>query len=188
MTTLNTRRFGVSPFPFHSSITWHWGIDFPSVNSSAFLLVICKSIIEDRSIFVMILYCPEQAPTLQFWQFCGFSRFSVLTAHDAKFLHSESEGRSTELTYLRLFWCNLGTTTSGIKGSHTPVRGLVRSVLSLQHEIHVLQTTTKRCGNLAMRLQVGLLCSMIQLSLLSGWPQQSTKKATMQVNLVPPGS
>ena len=40
---------------------------------------------------------PEQAPTPQFWQFCGFSRFSV-TAHHAKFLRSEFEGRSTELT------------------------------------------------------------------------------------------
>ena len=31
--------------------------------------------------------------------------------------------------------------TSCIKGSRTPVRGLVRSVLRLQHEIHVLQVT-----------------------------------------------
>ena len=32
-------------------------------------------------------------------------------------------------------------TLSGIKVSHTPVRSLIRSVLSLQHEIHVLQAT-----------------------------------------------
>ena len=42
--------------------------------------------------------------------------------------------------------CALDATTSGIEGSHTPIRGLVRSVLSLQHEICVLQATTGRCG------------------------------------------
>ena len=47
-----------------------------------------------------------------------------------------------------------GTTTSGIKGSHTLVHGLVCSVLPLQHKIHVLQATTKRCGNIATRLRV----------------------------------
>ena len=31
---------------------------------------------------------------------------------------------------LRLFWCPLGATTSGIKGSHTPICGLVHSVRS----------------------------------------------------------
>ena len=56
------------------------------------------------------------------------------------------------------------------------VRGLVRSVLSLQHEICVLQTTTERCGNLATRLRVGQLCSMIQISPLSGWPRRSKKR------------
>ena len=30
--------------------------------------------------------------------------------------------------------------------------------------------------------------STIQLSLPLGWPRQSTEKATMQVDLVPPGS
>ena len=72
--------------------------------------------------------------------------------------------------------CALDATTSGIKGWHTLVHGLVRSVLSLQHEICVLQVTTERCRNLATRLQVSQLCSMIQLSPLSGWPRQSTKR------------
>ena len=67
----------------------------------------------------------------------------------------------------------------------TSIRGLVCSVLSLQHKICVLQVMTERCGNLATRLRVGLLCSMIQLSLLSGWPRQSMDEATMQVDLVP---
>ena len=62
------------------------------------------------------------------------------------------------------------------------------SVLSLQHEIRVLQAKTGCCGNLATRLRVGPLCSTIQLSPLSSWPQQSTDKATMQVNSVPSGS
>ena len=65
-------------------------------------------------------------------------------------------------------YCTLDATTSGIKGSHTPVHGLVRSVLSLQHEICVLQVMTECCGNLATRLRVGRLCSTIQLSPLSG--------------------
>ena len=51
-----------------------------------------------------------------------------------------------------------------IKGSHTPVCGLVCSILPLQHEIHILQVTTECCGNLATRLRVGHLCSTIQLS------------------------
>ena len=82
-----------------------------------------------------------------------------------------------------MFWCALDTTTSGIKGSHTPIRGLVPSILSLQHEICVLQATTKHCGNLATRLQVGLLCSMTQLSPLSGWPRRSTDEAMMRYTL-----
>ena len=41
---------------------------------------------------------PAQAPTTQFWQFCGFSEVIHVTAHHAKFAHSESEGRSAELT------------------------------------------------------------------------------------------
>ena len=69
--------------------------------------------------------------------------------------------------------------------SNTPICGLIRSVLPPQHEIRVLQATTERCGNLAMRLQVSLLCSTIQLSPLSGWPRQITDKPTMQVDLVP---
>ena len=51
--------------------------------------------------------------------------------------------------------------------------------------ICVLQATTVRCRNLAVRLQVGTLCTMIQLSLMSGWPQQSTDEATILVYLVP---
>ena len=52
-------------------------------------------------------------------------------------------------------YCALDATTSGIKGSHTPVRGFICSVLSLQHESCVLQAMTERCGNFATRLQVG---------------------------------
>ena len=64
------------------------------------------------------------------------------------------------------------------QASKTPVRGLVRSVPSLQHEICVLQATTERCGNLATRLRVGQLCSTIQLPSLSGWPRRSTDEAS----------
>ena len=72
--------------------------------------------------------------------------------------------------------CALDAMTSGFKGLHTPIRGLVRSVLSLQHKIYVLQVRTERCRNLAMGLRVGQLCSTIQLSPLSGWPRRSTKR------------
>ena len=80
--------------------------------------------------------------------------FEVLhvTAHHAKFLHIESEGGSAELTCTCSCDCALGAMTSGIKGLHTPVHGLVRSVLSLQHKICILQAMTERCGNLATRL------------------------------------
>ena len=103
--------------------------------------------------------------------------FEVLrvTAHHTKFLHSESKGRSAELTYLRLFGCALGATISGI-------RPWPRSWL-LQHDIRVLQAMTERCENLATRLRVGPLCSTIQLSPLSGWPQ-STDEVTMLVDSV----
>ena len=42
-------------------------------------------------------------------------------------------------------YCALDATASGIKGSHTPISDLVRRVLSLQHEICVLQAMTERC-------------------------------------------
>ena len=64
----------------------------------------------------------------------------------------------------------------------TPVRGLVRSVLPLQHEIRMLQAATERCGNLATRLRVGPLCNTIQLSPLSGWPRRITDEPMMQVD------
>ena len=63
---------------------------------------------------------------------------------------------------------------------HTPIHGLVHSILSLQHEISVLQAMTESCRNLVTRLRVGQLCSTIQLSPLSGWPQQSTDEVTMR--------
>ena len=111
--------------------------------------------------------------------------FGVLhvTAHHAKFSRSEPEVGPLS-PQLQLFWCTLGDTTSGIKGSYTPVRGLVCSILRLQHEICILQVTTECCGNLATRLQVGPLCSTIQLSPLSGWPQWITDEPTMQVHSV----
>ena len=84
---------------------------------------------------------------------------------------------------LRLFWGTFEATTSG---SHTPVHGLVRSILPLQHEICVLQATTGCCRNLATKLRVGPLCSTLQLSPLSGWPRRSTNEATMQVDLGTP--
>ena len=96
-----------------------------------------------------------------------------VTTHHAKFLRIESEGRSAELTCTCSCDCALGATTSGIKVLHTPLHGLVRSVLSLQHEICILQAMTERCGNLAMRLRVGQFCSTI--SFLPGWPRRSTK-------------
>ena len=64
---------------------------------------------------------------------------------------------------------------------YTHVHGLVHSILSLQHEIHILQVTIECCGNLATKLCVGPVCSPIQPSLL-GWPRQSTDKPTMQVD------
>ena len=91
-----------------------------------------------------------------------------VTAHHVKFLCIESEGGPLSSHSCD---CALDATTSGIKGSHTPVFGLVHSVLSLQHEICILQVTTGRCGNLATRLRVGQFCSTIQLSPLSGWPR-----------------
>ena len=60
--------------------------------------------------------------------------------------------------------------------------------LPLQHDICVLQATTEQYENLAMRLQVSLLCSMIQVSPLLCWPQRSTDEVAMQVDSVPPGS
>ena len=66
---------------------------------------------------------------------------------------------------------------------HTPIHGLVCSILSLQDEISVLQAMTESCGNLATRLQVSQLCSTIQLSPLSGWPRRSTDEATMRYPL-----
>ena len=41
------------------------------------------------------------------------------------------------------------------------------------------------CRNLATKLWVGPLCSMIQPSPLSGWPQQSMDELMMQVDSVP---
>ena len=52
-------------------------------------------------------------------------------------------------------------------------------------QILILEVMTERCENLASRLRVGLLCSMIQLSPLSGRPQQITDELTMQVDSVP---
>ena len=71
--------------------------------------------------------------------------------HHAKLLHSESKvGPLSSRTQLRSFWCALGVTTSGVKVSHIPVHSLVRCVLSLRHEIQVLQAT-----NAAEALQRG---------------------------------
>ena len=65
--------------------------------------------------------------------------------------------------------------------AHT-VCGLVCIIPPLQHEICVVQVTTKHCENLAMRLRV---CSTIQLSPLLSWPQRFMDKLTMQVDSVP---
>ena len=66
-------------------------------------------------------------------------------------------------------------------------RGIIHSVLPLQHKIHVLQATTECCGNLATSyIWIGPCCTTLQLSPRSGWPQQSTDEVTMQVDMVPP--
>ena len=126
---------------------------------------------------------PSKCPPPNFDSFVVFRGSSCNTIHHAKFSRSEPEVGPLS-PQLQLFWCTLGDTTSGIKGSYTPVRGLLCSVLRLQHEICVLQVTTERCGNLATRLQVGPLCSTIQLSPLSGWPRWITDEPTIQVHSV----
>ena len=73
--------------------------------------------------------------------------------------------------------------TSGIKVSHISIHILICSILRLQYEICVLQATNASEG-LAVRLWVGPLSNMIQLSPLSGWPQRSTGEVTMQVDSV----
>ena len=111
-----------------------------------------------------------------------FFKVLCVTTHHAKFLCIESKGRSAELTCTCSCDCALGATTSGIKVSHTPLHGLVRSVLSLQHEICILQAMTKRCRNLATRLRVGQLCSTIQLSpRLALTKQEVTMRYTLAV-------
>ena len=71
---------------------------------------------------VLICTCASAHPPI-LTVLCFFEVLRV-TAHHAKFLHSESEGRSVKLTYLWLIWCTLGATTSSIKGSHTLVVAL----------------------------------------------------------------
>ena len=128
---------------------------------------------------LILLYCPEkvptlkQAPTLQFLQFSGFLRFCV---EPPAMLNSCVVNLKVRPLSSHSCDCVLDATTSGIKGSHTPIHGLVRSILSLQHDNCILQAMTELSGNLATRLQVGQLCSMIQLSPLSGWPRRSTKQ------------
>ena len=132
---------------------------------------------------VCIVPIPAQVPNPPDLTVLFFEVLRV-TAHHAKFLHSESEGRFVKLPYLMHF------------GRHDIIQqrfahtrcGLVCSVLPLQHEIRIQQAMTERCRNLATRLRVGTLCSMIQLSPPSGWPQQSMDKAMMQDDSVPPGS
>ena len=110
------------------------------------VIVLCATVLSRASAHTRASAHPPILTVLWF--------FEVLhvTAHHAKFLHIESEGGSAELTCTCSCDCTLDATTSGIKGSHTPVHGLVRSVLSLQHEICILQAMTERCGNLATRL------------------------------------
>ena len=110
-----------------------------------------------------------------------YFRVLRVTHMHAKFLRSESEGRSHSCDCSDALWVPWHQASKIC----THIRGLVRSVLPLQHEICVLQATTECCGNLATRVRVGPLYSTIQLSSLSGWPQQITDKLTMQVNLVP---
>ena len=62
--------------------------------------------------------------------------------------------------------------TSGIKGSHTPVCGLVRSVLPLQHEIRVLQATTETYQR--GYVSVHFVARYSLNSPLSGWLWRST--------------
>ena len=77
--------------------------------------------------------------------------------------------------------CSDAFLTPRYQASKVHTHDLIRSILPLWHKIRLLQVTTGCCGNLATRLQVGPLSSMIRLSSLSGWPQQST----MKVNSIP---
>ena len=121
---------------------------------------------------IHILNCPGQAPVLASTHppiltvLCCFFEVLRVTAHHAKFLHSESKGRSAELPC-----CSDALWAPQHQASKVCTHGLVWSVLPLRHEIRVLQATTECCGNLATRLQVGPLSSTIQLFPLLGWPQ-----------------
>ena len=134
------------------------------------VIVLCTTVLSRASTHTRASAHPPILTVLWFFEVL------CVTTHHAKFLRIESEGRSAELTCTCSCDCALGATTSGIKVLHTPLHGLVRSVLSLQHEICILQAMTERCGNLATRLWVCQLCSTIQLSPLSGWLRRSTKR------------
>ena len=103
-------------------------------------------------------YCPGKHPP-PILTVLWFLRALRVTIHHAKFWCSEFEGRAHIASIVfDAFWVPWHQASEGL---HTLVRGLVRSVLPLQHKIHVLQVTTERCRNLATRLWVGPLCSMI---------------------------
>ena len=102
-----------------------------------------------------------------------FFKVLCVITHHAKFLCIESKSRSAELTCTCSCDCALGATTSGIKVLHTPLHGLVRSVLSLQHEICILQAMT----DAAETWQRGYewVNFVARYSFLPGWPWRSTK-------------
>ena len=99
------------------------------------------------------------------WQ---FFRVLCVTAHHAKFLHSKSEGRSTYVAPIILmhFGCS---DIRHQRFAHT------RPLSCSQHSSPAAQNSHTAsndwtCWNLATRLRVGPLCSMIQPSLLLSWP------------------
>ena len=138
------------------------------------VIVLCTTVLSQASTHTRASAHPPILTVLWFFEVL------CVTTHHAKFLRIESEGRSAELTCTCSCDCALGATTSGIKVLHTPLHGLVRSVLSLQHEICILQAMTECCGNLATRLRVSQLCSTIQLS---PWLASTKHEVTMRYTL-----
>ena len=88
---------------------------------------------------------------------------------------------------LWLFWCTLGTMTSGIKGSQTH---LSEASFAVFFPCSTKFGYCKQWPNAAEPWQQGyelvhFVAVTIQLSLLLGWPRWNTDEAMMQVNLVP---
>ena len=119
---------------------------------------------------------PSKRPPPNLTVFVGFFRVFRVTAHHSRVVNSKvARLGSNSCNCSDALWVTRHQASKDL-GSHTPVRGLVCSVLPLQLEIRVLQATTERSGNLATRLRVGPFCRTIQFSPLSGWPRRITGK------------